>query len=211
MKVCEIFASIQGESTYAGLPCVYVRMTGCNLRCAYCDTAYAYEEGAEMSEDEIFVRVNSYGSNLVEITGGEPLLQRGVFKLIERLLDNGFKVLIETNGTISIKDVDERAVIIMDVKTPASGMSGKMDMLNLESLKPHDEVKFVIAGREDYEWSKDFIMDNGLLDKCKILFSPVYGVLPPENLAGWIIDDKLPVRLNLQMHKYIYGADKKGV
>ncbi len=211
MKVCEIFASIQGESTYAGLPCVFVRMTGCNLRCFYCDTTYAYEEGIEMSEDEIIERVKSYGINLVEITGGEPLLQRDVLSLMERLLDNGFAVLLETNGSESIQDVDKRVVIIMDIKTPKSGMFDKMDLTNLKHLKPRDEVKFVAADREDYEWVKKFIRDYALPDKCKILLSPAYGTLLPEDLSKWIIEDRLPVRLNLQLHKYIYDADKRGV
>lgn len=203
MKVCEIFASIQGESTYAGLPCVFVRMTGCNLRCPYCDTTYAYEEGAEMSEDEIIQRVKGYGIRLVEITGGEPLLQRDVLLLVERLSGDGFTILLETNGSMSIKDVDKRAVIIMDIKTPKSGMFESMDLLNLKYLKPNDEVKFVIMDRQDYEWARDFIRNYGLLDKCKTLLSPAHGILSPKILCEWIINDSLPVRLNLQLHKYI--------
>lgn len=203
MKVCEIFASIQGESTYAGLPCVFVRMTGCNLMCVYCDTTYAYEEGREMSEGEILEAINSYGIRLVEITGGEPFLQKDTLPLIEKLIDNGFKVLVETNGSMSIKDVDKRAVIIMDIKTPGSGMFERMDLLNLKYLKPIDEVKLVVMNREDYEWVRDFIRDYGLLDKCKILLSPAYGILSPKSLSEWIIGDRLPVRLNLQLHKYI--------
>lgn len=214
MKVCEIFASIQGESTYAGLPCVFVRMTGCNLRCVYCDTAYAYEEGREMSEDEILKAVSSYGINLVEITGGEPLLQRDVLSLMERLIDNGFTVLLETNGSENIQDVDKRVTIIMDIKTPKSGMFERMDLMNLKYVKPDDEIKFVVIDREDYEWVRNFIKDYGLIDglanKCKILLSPAYGSLSPEDLSKWIIEDRLPVRLNLQLHKYIYG-DKRGV
>lgn len=211
MKVCEIFASIQGESTYAGLPCVFVRMAGCNLRCVYCDTTYAYDEGREMSEAEIIDRVKSYGINLVEITGGEPLLQEGVMPLMERLLDNGFTVLLETNGSENIQDVDKRAVIIMDIKTPKSGMFERMDLMNLRYIKPNDEIKFVIMDREDYEWVRDLIKDYGLANKCKILLSSAYGVLLPDILSKWIIEDRLPVRLNLQMHKYIYGPDKRGV
>lgn len=211
MKVCEIFASIQGESSYSGLPCVFVRMTGCNLRCPYCDTIYAYEEGSEMSEDEIIESVGNYGIKLVEITGGEPLLQKDVLLVIKSLLDKGFNVLLETNGSMSIKDVDSRATIIMDIKTPKSGMFGQMDLHNIKYLKAYDELKFVIMDREDYEWSRDFIRDWGLMDKCKVMLSPVYGVLNPEALARWIIDDRLSVRLNLQLHKYIYGPDKRGV
>ncbi|MCL0084833.1 radical SAM protein [Thermodesulfovibrionales bacterium] len=211
MKVCEIFVSIQGESTYAGLPCVFVRMTGCNLRCAYCDTTYAYSKGLEMSEDEIFESVSSYRVRLVEITGGEPLTQKGVLMLIERFLNNRFVLLLETNGSMSIKDVDKRAVIIMDVKTPRSGMSAEMDLLNLKYLKADDEVKFVVVDREDFEWARSFIVDYGLLDKCKVLLSPAYGILPPEDLSKWIIDERLPVRLNLQIQKYIYGSNRRGV
>lgn len=211
MKVCEIFASIQGESTYAGLPCVFVRMAGCNLRCVYCDTTYAYEEGIEMAEDEIIERVKSYRIKLVEITGGEPLLQKDTLSLIEKLIDNGFTVLVETNGSISIKNVDKRAIIIMDIKTPKSGMFDKMDLTNLKHLRTTDEVKFVVADRKDYNWAKEFIKDYGLADKCKILFSPVYDILSAKDLSEWIIKDRLSVRLNLQLHKYIYGSDKKEV
>lgn len=164
-----------------------------------------------MSEDEIIERVKNYGIKLVEITGGEPLLQRGVLSLMERLIDNGFTVLLETNGSESIQDVDKRVVIIMDIKTPKSGMFEKMDLMNLKYIKPDDEIKFIIIDREDYEWVRNFIRDYGLLDKCKILLSPAYGMLLPEDLSKWIIEDRLPVRLNLQLHKYIYDADKRGV
>ena len=211
MKVCEIFASIQGESTYAGLPCVFVRLTGCNLRCFYCDTTYAYEEGREMSEDEVLESVSSYGINLVEVTGGEPLLQEEAFSLISRLCDSGFSVLVETNGSMSIKDVDKRAIIIMDIKTPKSGMVDKMDLSNLQYLKADDELKFVVADREDYEWVRDFMNSHQLSGRCTILMSPAYGMLQPGSLAQWIINDKLPVRLNLQLHKYIYGPEERGV
>lgn len=156
-----------------------------------------------MSEDEIIERVKSYGIKLVEITGGEPLLQKDVLSLMERLIDNGFTVLLETSGSESIKNVDKRAVVIMDIKTPKSGMFDKMDLTNLKHLRLHDEVKFVVMDREDYEWVKEFIKDYALADKCKILLSPAYGSLPAENLSRWIIQDRLPVRLNIQLHKYI--------
>jgi len=210
-KVCEIFPGIQGESTYAGLPCVFVRMTGCNLRCEYCDTTYAYEEGVEMSENEVLESVKSCNIKLVEITGGEPLLQKEALLLIEKFLDNDYTVLVETNGSISIKDVDKRAVIIMDIKTPKSGMFDKMDMLNLKFLRSKDEVKFVITDRPDYEWAREFIKDYGLQDICKVLLSPAYGILPPADLSRWILEDSLSVRLNLQIHKYIYGPETRGV
>ena len=187
MKVSEIFASIQGESSYAGLPCVFVRMTGCNLRCSYCDTAYAYEEGLEMSEDDIVANVLKLGLKLAEITGGEPLLQRETFPLIKRLLDLGLAVLIETNGTVGIADVDRRAVIVMDVKTPGSGMSEGLKTGNFGLLKKNDELK------------------------CAILFSPAFNTVSPADLSAWIIRDRLPVRLNLQLHKYIYPDEQRGV
>ncbi|MDI6801450.1 MAG: radical SAM protein [Thermodesulfovibrionales bacterium] len=211
MRVCEIFTSIQGESTYAGLPCVFVRLTGCNLRCAYCDTTYAYDEGIEMSENEIVEKVREHGIKLVEITGGEPLLQKDVLHLMTALFDSGFTVLLETNGSVSIKDVDKRVIIIMDIKTPKSGMFEEMDLMNLKHLKPHDEVKFVVMDREDYEWVVEFIKDYGLAEKCKILLSPAFGMLSSESLSKWIIEDKLSVRLNMQLHKYIYGHDKRRV
>lgn len=211
MKVCEIFASIQGESTYAGMPCVFVRMTGCNLRCSYCDTTYAYDEGKDMSEDEIIGFVKKYGIKLVEITGGEPLLQKDILSLTEKLLDDGFSVLIETNGSVSIKDIDKRAVIIIDIKTPKSGMSDKMNLDNLNLLKSGDELKFVITDREDYEWTKEFIKRYQLINKCKILLSPAFGILQPSELSQWMLADELPARLNLQIHKYIFGLNQRSI
>lgn len=211
MKVCEIFASIQGESSFAGIPFAFVRFTGCNLRCVYCDTKYAYEEGAQMTVDEIFEKVRSFGLHHVEITGGEPLLQDEAHSLMSRFLDEGFTVLIETNGSVSIREVDRRAVVIMDIKTPSSGMFAEMDLMNLEYLKPNDELKFVIADRHDYEWSSGFIKDYGLSGRCRVLFSPVSGVLNPADLAQWVVSDKLPVRFNLQIHKYVFGPDQRGV
>ena len=211
MKVCEIFKSIQGESTYAGLPCIFVRLTGCNLRCSYCDTTYAYDEGSEMTTRKIIESVRDYGLNLVEITGGEPLLQPDVLPLISQLLDSGVKVLVETNGSVDIGDVDKRAAIIMDVKTPGSGMSDRLLMANFDLLKRIDEVKFVITDRSDYEWARELVRQHRLSDKCTILFSPAYRQLESADLSGWIIDDNLPVRLNLQLHKYIYSPYQRGV
>ncbi len=211
MKVCEIFASIQGESSYAGLPCVFVRMTGCNLRCSYCDTAYAYYEGTEMTEDAVLDAVRQYGLKLVEITGGEPLLQEDVKSLARRLLDLGFSVLVETNGTVDIGDVDDRAVIIMDVKTPGSGNPGSVLVENFDHLKKGDELKFVITDRADFEWSSAFIELHSLAERCAVLFSPEFGKLPPAELAGWIIEERMPVRFNLQLHKFIYSPDRRAV
>ena len=211
MKVCEIFTSLQGESSYAGLPCTFIRVSGCNLRCVYCDTQYSYEEGSEMSIDEIRGRVRSAGVRLVEITGGEPLLQKDTPLLVRGLLDEGRTVLIETNGSVSIEDIDRRAVVILDVKTPGSGMGGKTDLANFDLIKPTDEIKFVICGREDYEWAKEILSRYGLTEKARILFSAAIGMLAPSDLARWIIDDRLDVRLNVQIHKFIFGPDERMV
>lgn len=209
MKVCEIFTSIQGESTYAGVPCTFIRFTGCNLRCSYCDTSYAYAEGSEFTEEEIVREVSRLGLKTVEITGGEPLFQDGVHGLVKSLLDDGYRVLIETNGSRDIGEVDRRAVLILDVKTPGSGMADEMRISNLDQLKPTDELKFVITSREDYGWSKKFIRAHSLAGKCTILFSPVSGALDARDLSRWIIEDRLDVRLNLQVHKYIFGPDRR--
>ena len=212
MKVCEIFTSVQGESSYAGLPCTFVRLSGCNLRCIYCDTQYSYDQGLEMSVGEIMNHVTLVGLNLVEITGGEPLLQEAeTLQLTGQLLEEGYKVLIETNGSLSIKDIDRRAVIILDVKTPGSGMYAEMDVTNFGFIKPFDEIKFVICGREDYDWAKNIITEHKLKGRCKLLFSPALGMVDPAVLARWIVADRLEVRLNVQIHKYIFGPDERMV
>jgi 7-carboxy-7-deazaguanine synthase len=212
MKVCEIFTSIQGESTFAGLPCTFVRLSVCNLRCVYCDTKYSYDEGIEMQIDDIVQRVDSEGVRLVEITGGEPLLQEEeTILLIRKLLDKGYEVLVETNGSMKISGLDRRATIILDMKTPCSAMSDKMDFTNLEILKKTDEVKFVICSRDDYEWSKKIVSQYGLEKRCKVLFSPGFGMLQPRALASWIIEDRLQVRLNIQIHRYIFDPRERGV
>ena len=212
MRICEIFTSIQGESTFAGLPCTFVRFSGCNLRCVYCDTKYSYDEGIEMEIGDILQRVDSAGVRLVEITGGEPLLQgEETLCLIRELLDGGYEVLVETNGSRNIKELDKRATIILDMKTPCSAMSNMMDFTNLEIVKITDEVKFVICGRDDYEWSKKIVSQYGLEEKCKVLFSPGYGMLQPRELAAWILKDRLRARLNIQIHKYIFDPRERGV
>lgn len=211
MKVCEIFSSIQGESSYAGFPCTFVRLTGCNLRCTYCDTQYAYSEGSELSEEDIISRVSNAGFNLVEITGGEPLLQKEVYPLIKRLIEEGYTVLVETNGSQSIRDIDRRAVVILDIKTPGSGMHEEMDLSNLDNIKNKDEVKFVITGSADYEWSKDIIHKFRLANRSGILLSPAYGILAPKDLAKWMLQDRIKARLNLQIHKYMFDPAKRGV
>lgn len=211
MKICEIFTSIQGESTRAGMVCTFIRFTGCNLMCTYCDTKYAYDEGREYSLDEILKEVAIRGVNLVEITGGEPLLQTEVLGLIRFLLDKGYEVLVETNGSVSIKDIDQRATVIMDIKTPGSGEHGKVASGNLDLLKSSDEIKFVITDRMDYEWARDYIEEHKLINICTVLMSPANEILGPTLLSGWILEDRLGVRLNLQLHKYIFGTGKRGV
>jgi len=211
MNVCEIFTSIQGESSYAGIPCIFIRLSGCNLRCTYCDTTYAYDQGFPMSVDEILKMVQGSGLSLVEITGGEPLLQIETGKLVDKLIQYNYTVMIETNGSMVIKELNKNAVIIMDIKTPSSGMADRMNYTNLDDLKPSDEVKFVIGDRADYEWAVGILKKYFLPDRCKVLFSNIFGLLHPESLAQWIVEDSLPVRLNLQIHKYIFGKDRRGV
>lgn len=209
--VNEIFRSIQGESTYAGLPTTFIRTTGCNLRCSWCDTKYAYENGTGMTVNAITDKVANLGSGLVEITGGEPLLQEGVGGLARHLLDSGFNVMIETNGSIDIGKIDKRVTIIMDIKCPGSGMSERMRWENLDVLDRKDQVKFVIADRADYVWILDLLgRYKRLLDQT-ILFSPAFGLMPPDDLASWILEDKIDVRLHLQTHKYIWEPNRRGV
>lgn len=213
LKVNEIFCSIQGESTYAGLPCVFVRLTGCNLRCFYCDTKYAYDEGSVMEIDEIVRKVSSYNCPLVEITGGEPLLQEMTSSLVLHLLGDGYNVLMETNGSRDINAVDERCIKIVDIKCPSSGEHEMNDMTNLERVSDRDEFKFVIADRTDYEYarqvSKEIRSDRKRSNQ--IHFSPVFGKIDPALLGEWIIEDHLDVRLHLQLHKIIWDPGKRGV
>ena len=212
LTINEIFHSIQGESTHTGRPCVFVRLTACDLRCSWCDTPYAFTEGQKMTLDDVLERVEEYGCDLVEITGGEPLLQREVYPLMEQLLASGKTVMVETGGHRSIKDVPAEVIRIVDVKCPGSGESAKNHWENLDLLTPHDEVKFVIRDRADYEYAKDVIARYGLPDRAAaVLFSPVHGVLEAKDLAEWILLDRLPVRLQLQAHKYIWDANTRGV
>ena len=211
LKVNEIYHSIQGESSKSGLPCVFVRLTYCNLRCAYCDTEYAFYDGEDKSIEEIINEVKKYNCKLVEVTGGEPLVQDETLNLMERLCNEGFEVMLETGGSLPIKDIDERVLIIMDLKCPSSKMEKKNLYENIDYLKPKDEMKFVIGNREDYDWSKEIISKYDLKDKSEILFAVVFGELEPVSLVNWIIEDKLDVRYQLQMHKYIWHPETKGV
>ncbi len=211
LKVNEIFYSIQGEGSYAGFPTAFVRLTGCNLRCSYCDTEYAFYEGKSYSLQEILSEINSFGCKLVEITGGEPLLQSETFSLMKVLADSDFEVLLETSGSISIRDVDKRVKIIMDLKCPSSGMVTKNLYENIELLKPTDEIKFVIGTREDFDWAKDVIVEYSLIEKVGVLFSPVFNVIEPKKIVEWILNDNLNVRFQLQMHKFIWEPERRGV
>lgn len=211
LKINEIYHSIQGESTKAGLPCVFIRLTYCNLRCTYCDTEYAFYEGYDKSIDEVIKEVKKYNCNLVEVTGGEPLVQNESIELMKRLCDEGFEVMLETGGSLPISEIDKRVRIILDLKCPSSGMMKKNLYENIEYLKSIDEVKFVIGTREDYEWSKEQVEKYHLDKKCIVLFSVVFGELEPVTLVNWILEDKLNVRYQLQMHKIIWEPDKKGV
>ncbi|MFO7446923.1 MAG: radical SAM protein [Ignavibacteriaceae bacterium] len=211
LKVNEIYFSIQGESSKAGLPCVFVRLTYCNLRCTYCDTEYAFYEGKDQSVDEIIAEVKKYNCRLVEITGGEPLVQNESTGLMERLCEEGYEVLLETGGSLPVKDIDQRVKIILDLKCPSSGMLKKNYYENINYLKKTDEIKFVIGTREDYEWTKDMINKYDLTGKCEILLSVVFGQLEPLTLVDWILKDNLKVRFQLQMHKFIWEPTAKGV
>jgi 7-carboxy-7-deazaguanine synthase len=212
LTVNEIFHSIQGESTHAGERCVFVRLTACDLRCSWCDTPYAYYEGRKMSVDEVLDRVDEHDCPVVELTGGEPLLQQDAYVLMDRLLAAGKTVMIETGGHISLARVPREVIKVMDVKCPGSGESHRMDWDNLDRLAPHDEVKFVLKDRADYEYARDVVGRRGLADRvAAIHFSPVHGVLSARELAEWVLEDRLPVRIQLQVHKYIWDPQTRGV
>jgi 7-carboxy-7-deazaguanine synthase len=210
--VNEIFYSIQGESIYSGVPCVFIRLTGCNLRCSYCDTAYAYYEGVELRIEEILSRVDNYKCPLIEITGGEPLLQGGTFLLIDRLLEKKYEVLLETNGSIDISVVDNRCIKIVDIKCPSSGENDKNDLENLKRVNQKDQIKFVVGNREDYEFAKEMtkLIPPGFPMK-NILFSPLIEQMHPSQLAEWILKDHLGARLQIQLHKIIWPDRERGV
>ena len=211
LKINEIYKSVQGESTFSGLPCTFIRLTFCNLRCSYCDTEYAFYEGTDMAISEIITKVNKMKCNLVEVTGGEPLVQDGCIDLLKALISNGNKILIETGGALSINKIPKEITIILDIKCPSSDMSDKNLWSNIDLIKHNDEIKFVIGDDKDYKWSKDIINKYNLLDKCKVLFSPVYGKIEAKTMVDWILKDNLNVRFQTQLHKSIWPHDTKGV
>jgi 7-carboxy-7-deazaguanine synthase len=217
LRVTEIFHSIQGESTWAGVPCTFVRLTGCPLRCVWCDTEYAFHGGEKVSLDEIIARVEAMGTRLVEITGGEPLVHRNAFVLAEQLLERGFTVLVETSGAIDVSPLDPRVHKIMDLKCPGSGEEARNLWSNLDHLTERDEIKFVVKDRLDYEWTRAVIREHALDERVRtgklraLLVSPVWDAIDFQQLAEWILQDHLPVRYQIQLHKVIWGANVAGV
>ncbi|HEY5995451.1 MAG TPA: radical SAM protein [Candidatus Deferrimicrobiaceae bacterium] len=211
LRVTEIFASIQGESTHAGLPFVFIRLTGCNLRCLYCDTTYAYDGGEDVSVETVIDRARAFGLSRVAVTGGEPLLQDNAFGLVKKLLDRGLTVLVETNGAVPLAALDPRAIKVMDVKCPSSGEAAKMVWENFSVLTPQDEVKFVISDAADYDYAKTVVAKYRNGTSFKALFSPAFGLMPPDRLAGWIVADRLDVRFQLQLHKVVWDPGTRGV
>lgn len=211
LNVCETFLSLLGESTRAGLPAFFIRLTSCNLRCRYCDTTYAYEGGELRSLEDLLAAARSHPPRLVLVTGGEPLLQEGALPLLAGLADAGFEVLLETNGSVPIRAVDRRVRRIVDVKCPGSGMADRMDWRNLEGLDSSDEVKFVVQDENDFAYALAVIRDYRLTERLPVLISPVFGLVPLKDAAAWILQSALPLRLNLQLHKYIWGPEVRGV
>ena len=211
MRITEIFFSIQGESSHAGKPCVFVRLTGCSLRCVYCDTTYSYAGGQEMPLEGVLAEVGRHPAKLVEVTGGEPLEQDEVYPLMNSLLDRGYSVMLETGGHVSIERVPKPVIKIIDIKCPGSHEGHTVCWENIDLAAPHDEFKFVISTRADYDWSKAVYLEKLRHRSNVVLFSPSHDELPPVNLARWILDDGLPVRLQLQIHKYIWGSEARGV
>ncbi len=207
LRITEIFLSLQGEADTVGIPTVFVRLTGCPLRCQYCDTAYAFQGGEWWSLDAIVDRVRELGARYVCVTGGEPLAQKACLELLTRLCDEGLRVSLETSGALPIDDVDPRVVRVVDVKTPGSGEERRNRYEQLQRLRSQDQVKFVICGREDYEWSRDKLRELRLDERCGVLFSPSHEQLPARELAEWILEDRLPVRFQIQLHKYLWGNE----
>ena len=211
IKINEIYYSIQGESSFVGLPCIFIRLTYCNLRCTYCDSEYTFYDGKDMDIQEILNEIKRYECNLVEVTGGEPLFQKNCIKLLEELVELDYKVLLETSGSLSIKNVPKKVINIIDFKCPSSGMKKKNLWDNIKYLKSHDEVKFVIGNKEDYNWAKEKINKYNLDDKCNILFSPVYKKIESKEITKWILEDNLNIRFQIQLHKEIWDDKDRGV
>ena len=211
LKINEIYYSVQGESTHVGRPCVFIRLTYCNLRCTYCDSEYAFYEGKDMEITHIMNEIKQWDCNLVEVTGGEPLFQDKCINLLNELINSNYEVMLETGGSLSISDVPKKVIKIVDFKCPSSAMEKKNLWSIVEDLQPNDEVKFVIGNREDFDWAKDRITEYALDKICTLLFSPTFGKIDPELIVEWILVDNLPVRIQMQMHKMIWSPDKQGV
>ena len=211
LKINEIYYSVQGESTHAGRPCVFIRLTYCNLRCTYCDSEYAFYEGKDMEITHIMNEIKQWDCNLVEVTGGEPLFQDKCINLLNELVNSNYEVMLETGGSLSISDVPKKVIKIVDFKCPSSAMEKKNLWSIVEDLQPHDEVKFVIGNREDFDWARDRITEYSLDKICTLLFSPTFGEVDPKIIVKWILAENLPVRMQMQMHKMIWSPDKQGV
>ena len=211
LKINEIYYSLQGESTHAGRPCVFIRLTYCNLRCTYCDTEYAFYEGKDMEITHIMNEIKQWDCNLVEVTGGEPLFQDKCINLLNELVNSNYEVMLETGGSLSISDVPKKVIKIVDFKCPSSAMEKKNLWSIVEDLQPHDEVKFVIGNREDFDWARNRIIEYSLDKICTLLFSPTFEKIDPQLIVEWILVENLPVRMQMQMHKMIWSPDKQGV
>ena len=211
LKINEIYYSIQGESSYMGVPCIFIRLTYCNLRCTYCDSEYTFHDGNDMTINEIINEIKKYQCNLVEVTGGEPLFQKGCIDLLQKLIDFKYNVLLETSGSLSIKDVPKKVINIIDFKCPSSNMKKKNHWENIQFIKPQDEIKFVIGNKEDYEWAKEKIQQYNLTNKCTVLMSPTYKEIKPKTITKWILNDNLDVKFQIQLHKEIWKDETRGV
>ena len=211
LKINEIYYSIQGESTLAGRPCIFIRLTYCNLRCTYCDSEYAFYEGKDIEISEIMTEIKQWDCNLVEVTGGEPLFQEECIILLNELVSSNYKVMLETGGSLTLSDVPKEVIKIVDFKCPSSGMEKKNLWSIVEDIQPYDEIKFVIGNREDFDWAKDRITEYSLDKKCTLLFSPTFGKIEPQLIVEWILTENLPVRMQMQMHKMIWNPEEKGV
>ena len=209
LKINEIYFSIQGESTHAGRPCIFIRLTYCNIRCSYCDTEYAFQDGNDMEISDILDKIKQWDCNLIEVTGGEPLFQDECIDLLKELIQHGYEVLLETGGSLSVKDVPEKVIKIVDFKCPSSGMVEKNLWSIIDDLMPFDEVKFVIGDRQDFEWASKMLNKYSLSKKCTVLFSPIFNGIDPSLIADWILEEYLPVRLQIQLHKHIWKPETK--